>query len=412
MIRPTLLGTALLFLAAGTSAQEPAGKTAQAQAKGEDKAAAESAPTNAKRSIWTLNVTGFRKEHGKNGGYTKKWDLSDLPHYQPKRQVQGTLRIWGSNYLKDGPLGSYWADAFKKFQPGVTIEYNLPTAGIGIPALAGKVADLAVGRPPTLMDHLTFEQVFHYGLTEINAATGSFDVYGWSPAYVILVHKSNPVTQISMKQLDGVFGTARNGGYDGSTWHNEYPYKRGAEENIRTWGQLGATGEWANKPIHPCGQSPRANIQVVFQNLVLRGSDQWVEGYRAFANYATPDGKIASWSKQVLDAAESDPLSICVASPLSLGPNLRELAVQGFNGGAYVQRTLETVRDRSYPLINDIYFFADKPPGKAMDPKVEEFLRFVLSQEGQNEVQHEGRYLPLTGSVVKAMLAKLEPGAK
>ena len=368
--------------------------------------------TNANRSIWTLNVTGFRKEHAKEGGYTKKWDLSDLPHYRSKRQVSGTLRIWGSNYLQDGPLGEYWAAAFKKFQPGIKIEYHLPTAGIAIPALAAKVADLGVGRPATLMDYLTFEQVFKYEPTEITAATGSYDVYGWSPGFIILVHKDNPLTQISMKQLDGVFGSARLGGYDRSTWRTDYPYSRGPEENIRTWGQLGLTGEWASKPIHPCGQSPRANIQTVFQNLVLRGSDQWVENYRAYANYATPDGKINSWSKQVLAAAESDPLSICIASPLALGPNLRELEVQGFNGGPFVKRTLESVRDRSYPLINEIFFYANKEPRKPLDPKVEEFLRFVLSQEGQQEVQHEGRYTPLTAAVVKAQLAKLEPSAR
>lgn len=406
MYRCWLAGAALLSLTTSAMAQ------AEQPASGSDEAIAQGKAANGNRSIWTLNVTSFRKQHALDGGYTKKWDLSDLPHYRPRRQVSGTLRIWGSNYLKDGPIGGYWEEAFRKFQPGIRIEYNLPTAGIAIPALAGKVADLGVGRPATLMDLLTFEQVFGYEPTEISAATGSYDVYGWSPAFIIIVGKDNPLNQISMKQLDGVFGTARNGGYDGSTWRTDHPYKRGAEENIRTWGQLGLTGEWANKPIHPCGQSPRANIQVVFQNLVMRGSDQWVEGYRAFANYATPDGKIASWSKQVLAAARSDPLSICVASPLALGDDLKELAVQGFDGGPYVKRTLETVRDRSYPLINEIYFYANKAPGKPMDPKVEEFLRFILSQEGQEQVQREGRYTPLTAPVVKAMLAKLEPGAR
>jgi len=251
---------------------------------------------NANRSIWTLDVTRFRRERGNVGGYDKRWDLSELPVYAPKRQVRGTLRIWGSNYLKDGPLGQYWAESFARYQPGIQIEYNLPTTAIAVPALAAGVADLGVGRPATLMDYLTFEQVFRYSPTEVTAATGSYDVYGWSPAFIILVNKDNPLNQISMKQLDGVFGTARQGGYDGSIWRNDYPFRRGPEENIRTWGQLGLGGEWADKPIMPCGQSPRANIQVVFQNLVLRGSDQWVEGYRAFANYATPEGRIHPWS--------------------------------------------------------------------------------------------------------------------
>jgi len=370
------------------------------------------APPNANRSIWTLNVTKDRKQHAQLGGYTKRWDLSDLPHYVPKRQVHGILRIWGSNYLKDGPLGRYWADAFRKFEPGVRIEYNLPTAGIAVPALAAKIADLAFGRPATLMDYLTFQQVFHYSPTEITAATGSYDVYGWSPAFIILVNKANPLSRISMKQLDGVFGSERLGGYEGSVWRTDYPYRRGPEENIRTWGQLGLTGDWANKPIHPCGQTPRANIQTVFSEKVLRGSDQWVEGYRAFANYATAAGKIYPWSLQVRQAVQSDPLSLCIASPLTIDPDVRELAVQGYDGGPYVVRTLETVRNRTYPLINEVFFYANKAPGKPLDPKVEEFLRFVLSQEGQSEVEREGRYTPLTADVVKAQVAKLQPEAR
>lgn len=363
---------------------------------------------NANQSIWTLDVTQFRKERGDVGGYTKQWDLSDLPRYEPRHKLSGTLRIWGSNYLQDGPLGGYWKDEFLKYHPDLTIEYNLPTSGIAVPALAAKVADLGVGRPATLMDYLTFQQVFRYSPTEFTVATGSYDVYGWSPAFIILVNEKNPLTKISMKQLDGVFGTARLGGYDGSVWRTDYPYRRGPEENIRTWGQLGLTGEWADKPIRPCGQSPRANIQVVFQNLVLRGSDQWVEGYRAFANYATPEKKIAPWSLQVMNEVRNDPLAICIGSPLTMGPGMRELAVQGFDGGPYVQRTLESVRDRSYPLINEIFFYANKPPGKPLDPKVEEFVRFVLSQQGQAQIQREGRYLPLPGDVVREQLKKLE----
>ena len=77
---------------------------------------------------------GVVKARGAKAHYTKKWDLSDLPHYKPKQQLKGKLRIWGNNYIKDGYLGEYWRAAFKKFQPGIEIEYNLPTTGIGIPS--------------------------------------------------------------------------------------------------------------------------------------------------------------------------------------------------------------------------------------------------------------------------------------
>jgi phosphate transport system substrate-binding protein len=95
-------------------------------------------------------------------------------------------------------------------------------------------------------------------------------------------------------------------------------------------------------------------------------------------------------------------------SPASLGPELKELAIQSFEGGPYVQRSLETVRERSYPMYNQYYFYYNRAPGKSIDPKVEEFLRFILSQEGQEQVQREGRYLPLTGKVVQEQLKKMQ----
>ena len=259
-----------------------------------------------------------------------------------------------------------------------------------------------------LTDRLSFEQTFHYPVTEIAVATGSYDVYGWAPAFILAVNKDNPLNQISVKQIDGVFGTARSGGYVGSVWHSEYPYSRGPEENIRTWDQLGLTGEWAGKPIHVGGQNVRAGASTEFSDKILRGSGQWVEGYRAYTNYITTGGKIVTWSVQARQAIAKDPYSLFYVSPMSMGPGLKELAVQGYDGGPYVRRTLESVHDRSYPLYNEQFFFINRASGKPIDPITYEFLRFVLSQEGQDCVQREGRYLPLTGKIVQEQLKKLE----
>jgi len=365
-------------------------------------------PKNAGVSIWTQNVTAFRKEHGVEGGYTKKWDLSEMPHYQPKRQVTGTLRIWGNNYVKDGYLAEYWREEFKKFQPGITIEYHMPTATIAVPALATGAADLGLCYKARLTDLLVFEQVFHHPITEIKVFTGSYDVYGWQPATIIAVNKDNPIDKISMKQLDGVFGGARTGGYVGSVWHTEYPYSRGAEENIRTWGQLGLTGEWADKPIRIGGQNLTAGASYDFQRKVLRGSYQFAEGYNAVTNYITPEGKINSWSLQARRAIAKDRYAMYYVSPASLGPELKELAVQAYEGGPYVKRSLESIHDRTYPLYHESYFYLNREPGKPIDPKVEEFLRFILSQEGQDCIQREGRYLPLMPHIVKEQIKKLD----
>src|SRR5258708_26679772 len=149
-------------------------------------------PDNAGVSIWTQNVTGFRKDSGAAGGYTKKWDLSDLPHYVPKRKLSGTLRFWGNNYLKDGQLAGFWKEGFEKFHPDLKVEYVLPTGAIAVMALACGVADVGMHNKATLTDLLVFEQMFHYPVSEVMVATGSYDVYGWTPPHIIVVNKDNP----------------------------------------------------------------------------------------------------------------------------------------------------------------------------------------------------------------------------
>ena len=371
-------------------------------------AATSAPPPNTGISIWTGNVTAFRRKHGAVGRYTKRWDLSGLPDYAPRHRLSGTLRIWGLSYLQDGPLGKYWADAFAKYQPHLKIVYHVPTGAIAVAALATGVADIGVNYKATLTDRLDFEQVYHHPVTEVTVATGSYDVYGWDPAGIIVVNRGNPLKKISVTQLDGVFGTARNGGYVGAVWHTGSPYTRSSAGNIRTWGQLGLTGAWADRPIHPCGQNLLSGAMYQFSSEVLGGSMQFAGDYRTYTNYMTPGGGIYTWSEQVRHVVEHDPDAICYASPLTLSTGMRALAIQARDGGPYVPRSLETVRDNSYPLTHHVYFFFDHEPGKPVDPRIREFVRFVLSRQGQALIEHEGRFLPLTRQMVQKQLRKLQ----
>ena len=103
-------------------------------------------PPNTGVSIWTGNVTAFRRKHGAIGGYKKRWDLSALPRYVPRRQLSGTLRIWGLSYLQDGPLGEYWAEAFQKY---LEIDPNGPMAQTAKDMLAsiGAKVETNYGKP-------------------------------------------------------------------------------------------------------------------------------------------------------------------------------------------------------------------------------------------------------------------------
>ncbi|HYR54966.1 MAG TPA: hypothetical protein VEM39_02555, partial [Myxococcaceae bacterium] len=194
---------------------------------------------------------GVIADRGEKPHYTKKFDLSGLPHYVPCKQLTGWIRLHGSNYLVDGQLGAYWQQGFAKFQPGLRISFYLPTSAIAFGALYYNQADLVMGHRPSFYDLLAYQRVMSHDPTEITAVTGSYDVAGWENSTVILVHKDNPLQGITMEQLDGVFGAARDGGWAGTNFRPDWA--RGPEKNIRVWKQLGLKGEWADKPINLYG---------------------------------------------------------------------------------------------------------------------------------------------------------------
>ncbi len=344
------------------------------------------------------------QERGKKAYYTKKWDLSDLPSYQPKEKVKGTLRIWGSNYITDGNVGDYWKEAFHKFQPGVKVDYHMKTTVAAVPSLVFGVGDIGVGRKLTFHELLLFQRYNDRDPVEIAVATGSYDVPGWQPGFGIVVHKDNPLAQLTMEQLDGIFGAERLGGWDGTSWHPEYA--RGPEKNIRMWKQVGLTGEWKDMPINVYGLNLRYHQATEISDRLLKASDKWNERLRIYANFVTPDGKLGRSlnSDLVKDRAG---IAYIAAPTRQLPPELKVLTLAEKAGGPYVPYTMETLRDRTYPLYDEIYMYVDHPAGK-IDPKMKEFLRFVVSREGQAEIMRDGKYLPLTATVAREQLKKLQ----
>jgi phosphate transport system substrate-binding protein len=343
--------------------------------------------------------------------YTKKFDLSGLPHYVPEAKPKGALRIYGNNYIGDAPLGGWWKEAFEKIQPGIKIEYHLPSAAIGIPALYFDLADIAITHEPSFYDSLGHLRLKGFEPTGFSAFTGSYNYVGWQNNIVIIVHKDNPVTKITLKQLDGIFGSARDGGWIGTDWHPEL--SRGPEADIRKWGQLGLTGEWADKRITVYGFSLSYNTAKEFDNRVLQSSDKWNGDLHAYGNYRRPDGTTYLEADQVFDHVRKDPAAIGYARYHDGFPkDIKILAVAKTSEGPFVPYTLESVQDRSYPLWGDQSLWVSVKPGAKMDPKAREFVRFVLSQEAQELVQKDGKYLPLTADVVREELKKLDQGAR
>ena len=349
---------------------------------------------------------GVILDRGAQPHYTKRFDLSGLPHYVPGKQLTGWIRLHGSNYLVDGKLGEYWQHGFAKYQPKLRISFYLPTAASAFAALYYNQADLVMGHRPSFYDLLAYQRIMGFNPVEVTAVTGSYDVPGWENSTVILVNKDNPLKGITMEQLDGVFGAARDGGWSGTNFRPDWA--RGPEKNIRTWGQLGLTGEWADKPINVYGFNLRYNTATDFADKVLMASDKWNENIHAYAHIVQPDGKRYIQADQITDALARDKYGIAFNRYRGERPGIRRLDVAAREGGPFMAHTLETVQNRSYPLYQEAYFYTSVKPGTKMDPNVKEFLRYVLSQEGQAEVMRDGKYLPLTAAVVREQLAKLD----
>ena len=328
-------------------------------------------------------------------------DLSGLPDYKPQQAVTGLLRSRGNDQM--AAVLKLWEQGFQKHHPGVTFEDTLKGSGSAMYGIEMRTADMALmGRPVNPFERYgTYERGWVYAI-EIEVATGAAAQPHKSPATAIFVHKDNPLAKLTMKQLDGIFGDARTGGWIALSWNEKA--KRGVEGNIRTWGQLGVTGPLANQPIHPYGQPNRGAGEVsFFEGRVFGGARIWNESLREYPDPA----------KMIADL-EKDPLGIAYAALGQGTAGVKALALAETDAGPYVNITKASVTDRSYPLTRSVYIYytIDTPKAELSetrgDPRVKEFLRYILSKEGQQDVIKEGSYLPLTAAVVREQLKKMD----
>lgn len=321
-------------------------------------------------------------------------DPTSLPAYQPHGKPAGTLRVWGND--NQAKLFELWQAGFHKYQPAVKFDVNLKSTATGIGALYCGVADLSLlGREIWPSETLGFQKVFRYEPLGFSVATGSYNAEGKTWPLIIFVHKDNPLTKLKLKQVDAVFGAER---------------KRGEKQPIVTWGQLGLTGEWANQPIHVFGYDTAIpGFSFFFQQAVFKGSDRWTCNLREFYNRHNPDGSlVAVAGKLMTKELGEDRYGIAYTGIQFRTPLVKPLALAEDDGRAYVEPTKENVANRTYPLTRAVYIFINRAPGKPIDPKLHEFLRYVFSRQGQEDVAREGDFIPMTRELVSEQLKKLE----
>lgn len=314
-----------------------------------------------------------------------------LPRYVPSASVAGTIRSAGEDTMET--LIKLWAEAFVKVHPDVQFVIEAKGGTTAGPALIQGTADIGLlGRNLMPDDVAPFEQKYGYRPFGVRVGGGTYQHPDKIKPTAIIVNKANPIQRLSLGQLDAIFSKTR---------------KRGYKQDITTWGQLGLEGEWANRRINMYGIKSRGDIPFVggntafLQERVLEGGALKDEVKR----YETV-GPVRSFIREA-EAVARDPAGIGYVG-FGFASNVKSLALAEKEGGPYYEGTFEEIASHRYPLSRFVYVFLNRAPRKPIDPKVKEFLRFILSKEGQGTLQKEGDFLPLPAAIVKQELAKLD----
>lgn len=317
-----------------------------------------------------------------------------LPAYVPRRDIEVSGKLKGASSDVLAALTKTWIAAFQKHHPKVTIELPPPYAGsLGAVELAkGGLDFVMVSRELRPNDITEFRKNFSYDPTSLPIMGGTWRHFGFLDAIGFFVHKDNPLEEISFAQLDALYS---------ATHH------RGGTA-ITTWGQLGVRGEWADKPVTLWGVKPWNGFEEFVRQRVLstgagalgapppqRG--EWRTGIN-FADTVFP----------ISPAVAKDRFALGYAGLAYVGAGVKLLRIVGPQGGAAVAPGYEEVAGADYPLSRLVFVNVNKAPGKPLPPALAEFIRFVLSREGQQLVLDQKVFLPLRAQPAATSRAALE----
>ncbi len=323
----------------------------------------------------------------------------DLPAYATGEPLSGPIRIWGH-----GSYGAHtdfvegltrtWEEGFRKHHPGVVFENRLHGTASAIGALYTGQGDLALmGREIWPPEIAAFKEVRGYAPTGVDVLTGSFDVRNKGYALVVFVHKDNPLAQLSLGQLDAIFGVER---------------RRGGMP-VKTWGDLGLGSQWKDRPVRRYGLAIARGFADFFEEAVFDGGHLWNPELREFADDPGSKGGASDGGQKLLDALALDRHGIGYSGLLYNHPDVKPLALSVRDGEPAVLPTRDSVAAHRYPLTRVITMFLDRKPGTAAEPRVAEFLRYILSREGQQAVLDHGHgYLPMPVQAAERALRRLD----
>jgi phosphate transport system substrate-binding protein len=292
-----------------------------------------------------------------------------LPSYRPVAGVSGNLSSEGSDTMNN--LMALWAEGFKKHYPNVNIQITGKGSSTAIPALIAGTAQLGpMSRPAKDTEIDQFEAKFGHKPTQIRTSVDALAVF---------VNKDNPLKSLSMQQVDSIFSKSR----------------RRNGKDIKTWGQLGLTGEWADKPISLYGRNSASGTYGFFKEHSLKNGD------------FKDEVKEQPGSASVVLAVTQDRYAIGYSGIGYATSGVRALPLNEKESDAPVAATAENAYSGDYPLSRFLYVYINRAPSKPLDPLIREFTKLMVSRDGQDVVLKDG-YFPIPAAIGAEELRKVE----
>jgi phosphate transport system substrate-binding protein len=294
---------------------------------------------------------------------------SGLAPYKATSGVSGNISSVGSDSLNN--LMTFWAESFAKYYPNAKVQIEGKGSSTAPPALIGGTAQLGpMSREMKGSEIDQFEKKYGYKPTALRTSVDALAVF---------VNKDNPIKCLSLSQADAIFSKSR---------------RRGAKDDVTTWGQLGLTGEWANKPLSLYGRNSASGTYGFFKEHSLKNGD--------FKDSV----KEQPGSASVVQGVTVDRFAIGYSGIGYATAGVRAIPLSEKDGDKCVEATAENSYNGTYPLARFLYVYINKTPNKPLDPLVREFARLMFSREGQEAVVKDG-YFPIPASVAKEELNKV-----
>ncbi len=280
---------------------------------------------------------------------------SALPVYKKTSGVSGSVKSIGSDTLNN--LMTFWFEGFRALYPSVKVEIEGKGSSTAPPSLIQSTSQFGpMSRQMKSKEVDAFEKKFGYKPAKVRVAVDALAVF---------VHKDNPIKNLTLKQLDAIFSKNRKGGY---------------AKNIKTWGDIGLTGEWANKPISLYGRNSASGTYGYFKKVALFKGD-----YKDTV-------KEQPGSSAVVQGVATDKYAIGYSGVGYKTADVRTVPLSVDAGEMAYDANADNAYSGDYPLARFLYVYLNKNPNVNLEPLRSEFVKFVLSKQGQRIVIKDGFY--------------------